>query len=606
MRATAADRAYELAVNARDDTVVHCPHAARCPGCAYIGRPYGEQREEKRERLRAALSAYTELSGTEARSTEPAEPITGYRRRAKLVVAGKDVGLFAAGSHRVVDIPECRVLDPSIAVVASAARSALPLPAPVSALDLRATDEGVFATLVVPASAGDLPVRAAVEEVAKAEGVIGVAVSRRDEGSVQVLGRAPEVVVGSSRARCRVTPGGPYHYAAPGAFAQAHAGQQRALVQGIARAIEEKRGSLRGARVLELFAGSGALSLELASLGASCTAVEAYAPSVALARDAAREQSLDVTAAARDAAVAARAFVEEGRAFDVVVVNPPRRGLHPELRERLPLLSRALCVYVSCEPVTLARDLADLSRRGLRPLAVAPFDMMPLTADVETLAVLEPGAPPAPIVLHEDERLIAVDKPPHLPTTPQGEHAGSLLRAVQTACGAPDAVPVHRLDVGTSGVCLFARRPEYVEVFARSLKEGQKEYVALAKGVTRPKGSIARPVVEHGRPQEARTRYSRREVVAGHSLLLVRPDQGRRHQIRRHLASVGHAVVGDERYGDARTAQYFALRHFLDRPFLHLARVILRDGDRDVELTAELAPDLRSVLASMRGAAGGD
>jgi 23S rRNA-/tRNA-specific pseudouridylate synthase len=177
---------------------------------------------------------------------------------------------------------------------------------------------------------------------------------------------------------------------------------------------------------------------------------------------------------------------------------------------------------------------------------------------------------------------------------------------VQRGCSAPDAVPVHRLDVGTSGVCLFARRAEFASAIALSLTEGQKEYVALAKGITRPKGSITRPIVEQRKPQDARTRYSRREVVAGHSLLLVRPDQGRRHQIRRHLSSVGHAVVGDDRYGDAKTAQYFAMRHFLDRPFLHLARVILNDGERALEITAKLAPDLGFVLASMRAVGTGD
>jgi 23S rRNA (uracil1939-C5)-methyltransferase len=119
---------------------IQCPHAGQCPGCAHIGRPYGEQLEEKKNRVQAALTAFSDLSGAEVTPAVPADPVTDYRQRAKLVVAGGQVGLFAAGSHRVVDIPECRVLEPSIASVVAHVRRALPLPAPISALDLRATD----------------------------------------------------------------------------------------------------------------------------------------------------------------------------------------------------------------------------------------------------------------------------------------------------------------------------------------------------------------------------------------------------------------------------------------------------------------------------------
>jgi 23S rRNA-/tRNA-specific pseudouridylate synthase len=251
--------------------------------------------------------------------------------------------------------------------------------------------------------------------------------------------------------------------------------------------------------------------------------------------------------------------------------------------------------------LTLGRDLADLARHGLAPRSLSPFDMMPQTEEVESLAVLERAECPLPAVLYQDERLVAVVKSPHEPTIPQGEHGSSLLDRVRRLEGAAEAVPVHRLDIGTSGVCLMARRPEHVAALAAALSEGEKEYVALVKGVVRDKGSIRRPLVERGRPLAARTRYSRREVVGGHSLVAVRPDEGRKHQIRRHFASLGHPVVGDERYGDPRTNDYFAMKHFLDRPFLHCVRIILDLPGNAVELTAplSLAPDLSAVLESL-------
>jgi 23S rRNA (uracil1939-C5)-methyltransferase len=289
---------------------------------------------------------------------------------------------------------------------------------------------------------------------------------------------------------------------------------------------------------------------------------------------------------------------------DVVVVNPPRRGLSPATRAGIARLAPELVVYVSCEAVTLGRDLADFARHGLALRALTPFDMMPLTEEVESLAILSRAEPPLPEVLHEDEHLVAVVKSPHEPTTPQGEHAGSLLERVRRLEGAREAVPVHRLDIGTSGVCLFARTPEHVPPLAAALAEGQKEYIALCKGIVRDKGSVRRPLLERGRPYEARTRYTRRDVVGGHSLVVARPDEGRKHQIRRHFASLGHPIVGDERYGDPRTNDYFVMKHFLDRPFLHCARNTLTVHGRELVLEAPLSasPDLEAVLESLGGA----
>src|SRR5690606_20899830 len=102
-----------------------------------------------------------------------------------------------------------------------------------------------------------------------------------------------------------------------------------------------------------------------------------------------------------------------GTRFDAVVVDPPRRGLSPRVREAVAALAGEVIVYVSCAPETLARDLAHLAWLGWRAARLAPFDLMPLTAEVECLAVLARGAPPAPTVLYEDAALLAVAKPPH-------------------------------------------------------------------------------------------------------------------------------------------------------------------------------------------------
>ncbi|MBM4364504.1 MAG: RNA methyltransferase, partial [Deltaproteobacteria bacterium] len=426
----------------------------------------------------------------------------------------------------------------------------------------------------------------------------GVALSERDASSPRLLGGPPRLIVGAPALERRVQPGGPVDLVALGGFAQVHAGVERAVHEAIVREVEPRPGRV----VIEAFAGAGALSLELARRGARVLSVESFEPAVRLAREAARSQSLPLEATAGDAARFLSDAAKRGERPHALIVNPPRRGLSPGLRADAAALSPRRIVYLSCEPRTLARDLADLAVKGYRPQSLQPFDMIPLTAEVETLAVLARDELPPPELLHEGESLLAVVKPPHEPTTPQGEHQGSLLARVRALPGASAAVPVHRLDVGTSGVCLFAREPGAVAVIARALAEGEKEYVALLRGVTRDRGVVNRPLLEQGRTVAARTRYVRRHVVAGHSLVSVLPDQGRRHQIRRHFAAIGYPVVGDQRHGHPPTNAHLEARAFLDRPFLHCARIELPLAGGAVSLEARLAPDLAAVLDALGAA----
>jgi 23S rRNA (uracil1939-C5)-methyltransferase len=585
---------------------VSCPHAGRCPGCPYLGLPYAEQLSTKQGAVTELCRRYPELGNLGVAAVVPAEPVVEYRRRAKWVVADRRLGLYAAGTHEVVDLGDCRVLHPDVAKAAAAIRGLLPWK-PLTAVDLRLVDAGVLVTwLVTDPTDGRrlaLLVRSAEELTRRlvdaCPSVCGVALGLRKSGAVQLLGHSLVELWGEPHPQCRGGPDAPWHYVAHGAFAQAHAGQERRLRTAIETALRPIFGGPSAPEVLELFAGSGALALCLAAQGARVTAVESFAAAAELTSRAAVAQRLDVTVLRADATRAVRDLVALGKRVDAVVVNPPRRGLEAGLRALLPLLDPRLMVYVSCDPATLARDLAGLTRLGWQARHLQPFDMMPLTAQVESLALLEPGPIPPPRVIHVDERLLAVDKPPHEPTIPQGEYATSLLDRVRRLPGAEDAVAVHRLDLETSGVCLFARHPAHVLELGRALGAGEKVYSALVRGVARTKGSISRPLTERGRQVDARTRYVRSRVVGGHSLLWVRPETGRRHQIRRHLAALGHPLLGDERYGDPASNQHFWMRYGLDRTFLHCERIRLELAGRTLEVDAPLPPDLGGVLESL-------
>ncbi|MGD0524985.1 MAG: pseudouridine synthase [Polyangiaceae bacterium] len=613
---------------APDERVV-CEHADRCGGCPIIGLSYGDQLSLKRGRVVQSVARYGALELVYTEPVLPAQPLVGYRTRAKLIVGqGGKLGLFAkGGGHQVIDIPQCRVLAPALARVASVLRAHIataeatdgPL-APhdpsrrgsLRAVDLREVCEsdlsGVLLTLVV--QRGTHPSLEVLEQTAKdlmgaAPEVLGVAVNFHDGEAPQILGSETQRLAGVASAPDRV--GVSMHLATYGSFVQSHRGQAARVHAVVAEAIGVARAKEQGRalRVLDLYGGSGAIALGLAAAGASVRLVESFAPAVAQARAAAEAQGLDVEAECADVSGALRGMVEGRARFDAVAVNPPRRGMSPVAREWLSRLEAPLVAYVSCDPETLARDLDHLARLGYATATLRPLDMIPLTDEVETVALLRRSGVPLPRIAHDSAELLVVEKGPHEPTLPQGEYAGSLLARVRRIPGAEAAVPAQRLDVGTSGLVAFARRADLVAKWERALAAPTTRaiYVVAVRGVTPSKGAITRDLREDGKLYSARTRYRRLAVAAGHSVLRVVPEQPRTHQIRRHFAAIGHPVLGDDRYGHATTNRYFEEKNGLDRAFLHCVRLEFDHPDTGARLMVEaaLTGDLRAVLERTAG-----
>lgn len=587
-----------------------CVHSARCGGCTLLDRPLQEQLALKRKTVLEAFAGYPALQKTTVQPVSAASPMLGYRTRAKLVVSpAGEIGLFERGSHAVTDIPQCRVMHPVLLEVVAGVRERVhTVRGMLTGLDARLVHEpehgeGVLLTLIGHEGA-DPHLRELAALLTQHPRVRGLAVRTQASGANRLLEGPLTPVAGQSFVRDQLRAEGPFHYATFGSFVQAHAGQAAAIARFV---VERLTAALSGkqARVLELFAGAGALALELCSRGVSVTAVETYAPALASAEQAAREQSLQqLCCHVGEAEEVVREYVSRGEQFDAVLVNPPRRGLSSGLRELLPRLRARMLVYVSCDPATLARDLSDLAQRGLCAHEAQPFDMIPLSADVETVVVLEPGAPTPIQVLYEDELLLAVDKPPHLPTTPDAAHETSLLARLQRERALPELTALHRLDVGTSGVCLFAKQRSAVQALAERLREGEKHYLALVVGAVRAKGIVRVALREQGKTRSAVSRYTRVRREGSHSLVRVRPEQGRTHQVRKHMAAIRHPLLGDARYGDGSSNRYFEHRHGLDRTFLHAARVLLAATPDAPQLLLEapLSADLEAVLHSLRRA----
>ena len=241
-------------------------------------------------------------------------------------------------------------------------------------------------------------------------------------------------------------------------------------------------------------------------------------------------------------------------------------------------------------------------------------------------STLVPEAVPL-TVLYEDETLVAIDKPPGMATHPApGSRRGTVVHALLHHLGTLAGVGpadrpgiVHRLDKDTSGVLLIAKTPEALETLARQFRARtiEKRYTALVHGSVRSaRGTIDRPIGRDGRDRKrmsvrsargraAVTAWTVRERFPGATLLDVAPETGRTHQIRVHLASIGHPIVGDAIYGGRRraaTAPAGVILAACPRQALHAARLTFAHPATGASMTIEapLPGDLAEVVDALR------
>lgn len=262
-------------------------------------------------------------------------------------------------------------------------------------------------------------------------------------------------------------------------------------------------------------------------------------------------------------------------------------------------------------------------KHGSRVVVVIPEDLRaPMTGPANDDLV----------VLYEDEGILAVDKPANVVVHPSGRHlTDTLIQRVHARYGAGFELETlgaprlcHRLDRETSGIVVVGLNPaahsDVQQQFER--REVEKEYLAIVHGVPRgdggtidhPIGSARASTVElkmaiavDGQP--CRTDWRVIERFADCALVACEPRTGRQHQIRVHLAAIGHPVVGDKLYGEDESLFERALDGALseadlralgmDRHALHNHRTALRSPatGRWVEVTSPLPEDMRRYLA---------
>jgi 23S rRNA pseudouridine1911/1915/1917 synthase len=228
----------------------------------------------------------------------------------------------------------------------------------------------------------------------------------------------------------------------------------------------------------------------------------------------------------------------------------------------------------------------------------------------------EPNVEVPHTVVYEDEHLIVVDKPAGVVVHPAGGTTSPTLAealAGRAVGGPPDRPGIlHRLDRDTSGLLVVAKSEAAHSALSAALRrrEVRREYLALVEGAPGARtGTIDAPLgrdradrtvisTRSDRPRSARTHFEVREALARTSLLAVGLETGRTHQIRAHLAAIGHPVVGDARYGGEAAGR----RLGLGRQFLHSARLTFDHPATGEEATyvAPLPSDLEPALERAR------
>lgn len=361
--------------------------AGVCRSCTLMGTPYAEQLAGKEARVRELLAPWAGIAWAPAMASAE----SGFRNKAKMVVGGTvhaaTLGILDEHRHGV-DLRACGICAPEL-------HDAFPVLADLIAragltpYDVPSRRGELKHIHVTTSPDGELMVRfvlRSTESVGRIRKHLPWLLERLPQAVVVSVNLLPEhvaLVEGVEEVVLTQRTTLPMRMAAgtlqlpPGGFFQTNT----AIAQGLYDQAGVWADGLAPARVWDLYCGVGGFALHLAAPGRIVTGVEVSEPAIAGARALGAPGASFVAADATD-------WAEQQTAVpDLVVVNPPRRGLGERLDAWLERSGVPAIVYSSCNAVTLAADLAALP--SYRPVAARMFDMFPQTGHVETMVLLE-------------------------------------------------------------------------------------------------------------------------------------------------------------------------------------------------------------------------
>jgi 23S rRNA (uracil1939-C5)-methyltransferase len=354
-----------------------CPYVGRCGGCSWQHLRYEAQLKAKQQCVGDALRRIGKLSDFELKPIIAARDPFHYRRRIRLQAsAASGLGFFAAGSHSVVEIDSCLIADARLNAAIAALRLWLgDLNSAMEHLELVAGDEpNELVVVAQPTDSFQASDESACERLVGENSLIS---------GIIVLARARRKIYGQTLITVKLQDDLTLQVDAD-VFTQVNADGNRQMIEQLLAAGDFHRQD----RVLELYCGAGNFTLPLAQRVAEVTAVEGYRAAIASGElNAQRYQLENIQWQCADVPQAVARLKRQRQTFSKIVLDPPRTGAKG-IEADLAALGAEMILYISCNPTTLARDLANLAKQGYKLHSVQPIDFFPHTFHVESLAVM--------------------------------------------------------------------------------------------------------------------------------------------------------------------------------------------------------------------------
>ena len=375
-----------------------CPYYQQCGGCRFRHMAYAEELAAKRSRVEENIRR---IGGLDL----PVEEILGaaqperYRNKAQFPVStGPKIGFYRARSHQVIDVADCLLQSEAAARLRTAAKAWMAAHQ-ITAYDERTgtglvrhvyvrtnrQGESLFCLLV---NGKGVPQEAAlVDCLRRAEpGLVGVVLGVNEKKNNVILGDRYRTLWGQGFLMDTLC-GLSFRLSVP-SFYQINPDQTEILYRKAAEYAELTGGET----VLDLYCGIGTIGLTMARQAGAVIGAEVVPEAVEDAKENAKRNGiLNARFFCGDAGEAARRLAAEGLRPDVICVDPPRKGLAPDVVETVAAMGPKRIVYVSCDPATLARDLVRFDALGYHPQQATPVDLFPRTAHVETVVLLSKG-----------------------------------------------------------------------------------------------------------------------------------------------------------------------------------------------------------------------
>lgn len=390
----------EIIERSPDRTEPACQYFGQCGGCQLMHLTYPKQLEIKRQRVVDAMQRIGKFENLNIAHCEPSFQSVGYRNKIQLPVRqGKNgiaLGLFAKSSHQLIEIERC-LIHSTIGEKAYQAILKIIKDTQIEAYD-PASGKGEFRHLLIKSAVNteevlvvlvtnqdpSIPIlqlaQAIMEEIPEVKGVVH---NQHLENDNVILGNTYTVLKGQGHIKERL--GHLLFKVSPASFFQVNPLQAEKLY-AYALQLAELSGN---ETVLDVYCGVGTLSLFFAGQAKKVIGIECVSDAIADAIENAQLNGFDNVHFV--CSPAEKYFVEykrEDEVCDVVLLNPPRKGCDASLLKEMQKLSPKKIIYISCDPATLARDLALLNGYGYQVDCIQPVDMFPQTAHVECVAKL--------------------------------------------------------------------------------------------------------------------------------------------------------------------------------------------------------------------------